>query len=223
MGVIAMNSEPSGRRKEPLRREQVLDAAIALADAEGLDAVSMRRLGTILGVQAMSLYNHVENKRDLLDGMAGRLLNQMEIPTVEAMRWQDALRTVCRSYRRLAHEHPALFPHVHSRPLTSPEALPPLEAVLTILMDEGFNADVALDAFRISASYVAGFAMTELGNRLPGNEQADPWAGFPPHHLVKDRFPATARIVMTASPDSDRAFELGLNLLLGGLDRLPRG
>lgn len=100
--------------------------------------------------------------------------------------------------------------------------MPPLEAVLTILVDEGFPADTALDAFLVSACYVAGFALGEIGTGSIGHEDADPWSGFPPHRLVKGRFPVTADIILTARPDNDRAFELGLDLLLDGLDRLPR-
>lgn len=217
-----MGRESMMRRQEPLRRHQILDTAIALADEEGIKAVSMRRLGSALGVEAMSLYNHIEDKQDLLNGMAGRLLSLMEFPSVELMGWQDAIRTVCRSYRQLAHAHPGIFPYVHSRPLKSPESLPPLEAVLAILTSEGFDANTALDAFQVSASYVAGFAMTEIGNGMIGVEDTAPWLGFPSSEQVKDDFPATANIIMTAVPDADRAFELGLDLLLHGLDRLPR-
>lgn len=217
-----MDRESTMRRQEPLRRHQVLDAAIALAEEEGIEAVSMRRLGSVLGVHAMSLYNHIEDKQDLLDGMAGRLLSLMEFPSVESIGWQDAIRTICRSYRKLAHDHPDLFPYVHSRPLKSPESLPPLESVLAILTSEGFDANTALDAFQVSAGYVGGFAMVEIGNGMREDEDADLWAGFPSYKQVRDGFPATASIITAANPDSDRAFELGLDLLLDGLDRLPR-
>ena len=217
-----MSSKPNMRARRPLQRVQILDAAIALADAEGIEAVSMRRLGSVLGVQAMSLYNHVENKRDLLDGMAGRLLGLMEIPAVDEMSWHAALRTICYSYRRLAHEHPSFFPYVQNRPLMSQESLRPLEAVLAILLDEGFDANTAFDAFQVCARFVAGFAMSEIGRGVVGTEITEPWSGFPSLARMKDNYPATAIVLAHAIPDYDRAFELGLDSLVEGLDRRPR-
>lgn len=211
--------ERSGRR--PLSREAILDAAIAIADAEGIDAVSMRRVGTKLGVQAMSLYNHVDSKADLLDGVAGRLLAGMDIPPAGTMPWKDAIRIVCRSYRALAHTHPALFATVVARPLGSPESLPPLEATLAILVADAFDADTALIGFAVLASYVAGFALGEIGSGRPGDGTVGS-DHMPPPAMVGDRYPVTRGVMLAANPDNERAFELGLELLLGGLDRLPR-
>lgn len=211
-----MMTEPP---RTPLTRERVLDAAIALADREGVDALSMRRLGAELGVQAMSLYNHVASKQDLLDGVAGRLLAGMEIPPPTEASWEDGLRQVCRSYRRLAHDHPGLFPTVLARPLASPEVLPPLEATLAFLRKAGLDAEAALDVFQACASFVGGFALAEInrredpGSRLDRNERG----GWPANHLLDDRYPVTAEVLSQASPDLDRAFEVGLDLLIGGL------
>jgi AcrR family transcriptional regulator len=211
-----MMTEPP---RTPLTRELVLDAAIALADREGVDALSMRRLGAELGVQAMSLYNHVASKQDLLDGVAGRLLAGMEIPPPTEASWEDGLRQVCRSYRRLAHDHPGLFPLVLTRPLASPEVLPPLEATLAFLRKAGLDAEAALDVFQACASFVGGFALGEIsqredpGSSLDRNEQG----GWPASHLLDDRYPVTAEVLRHAAPNLDRAFEVGLDLLIGGL------
>lgn len=220
---------PQGRRvplmddpteRQPLTRERVLDAAIDLADREGVDALSMRRLGAELGVQAMSLYNHVANKRDLLDAVAGRLLARMEIPPANEASWEDGLRQVCRSYRRLAHDHPGLFLLVLARPLASPEVLPPLEATLTFLRKAGLDAQRALDVFQACASFVGGFALGDItqrgGQGFPGAE-ADERDEWPAARSLDDRYPVTAEMLRRATPDRDRAFELGLDLLIGGL------
>lgn len=205
----------------PLTRERVLDAAIELADREGVDALSMRRLGADLGVQAMSLYNHVANKRDLLDGVAGRLLARMEIPSTDEATWEVGLRQVCRSYRRLAHDHPGLFPLVLARPLASPEVLPPLEATLTFLRKAGLDAQGALDVFRACSSFVGGFALGEIneGARRDAAGEPDEGGEWPsPASLDgRDRYPVTAEVLRLAVPDRDRAFEVGLDLLIGGL------
>lgn len=209
------------RGSRPLTREAVLDAAIAIADAEGIEAVSMRSVGTALGVQAMSLYNHVENKQDMLNGMAGRLLAGMTIPEAGEMRWTEAIRAVCRNYRELAHAHPSLLPIIVARPLGSRDSLPPLEAVLNILIAEGFDADTALIGFAVMVSYVDGFALGEIGG---GNAGDGTVVGdhMPPLAIVGDAFPITRSVLESANPDNDRAFELGLDLLIDGLDRLPR-
>ncbi|HEV2065679.1 MAG TPA: TetR/AcrR family transcriptional regulator C-terminal domain-containing protein [Thermomicrobiales bacterium] len=212
---------PTEPPRTPLTRERVLDAAIALADREGVDALSMRRLGAELGVQAMSLYNHVASKQDLLDGVAGRLLAGMEIPAPAEAGWEVGLRQVCRSYRRLAHDHPGLFPTVLARPLASPEVLPPLEATLAFLRKAGLDAEAALDVFQACASFVGGFALGEINRRedprsspsMRRNER-DEW---PATHLLDDRYPVTAEVLRQAAPDLDRAFEVGLDLLIGGL------
>lgn len=206
-------------QRVPLTRERVLDAAIALADREGVDALSMRRLGAELGVQAMSLYNHVASKQDLLDGVAGRLLAGMEIPPPAEAGWEDGLRQVCRSYRCLAHDHPGLFPTVLARPLASPEVLPPLEATLIFLRKAGLDAEAALDVFQACASFVGGFALGEINRRedpVSGTSR-NGRGGWPADHLLDDRYPVTAEVLRQASPDLDRAFEVGLDLLIGGL------
>lgn len=208
----------------PLTRQRVLDAAIDLADREGVDALSMRRLGAELGVQAMSLYNHVANKRDLLDGVAGSLLARMEIPSTDETSWEEGLRQVCRSYRQLAHDHPGLFPLVLARPLASPEVLPPLEATLTFLRKAGLDAQGALDVFRASASFVGGFALGDINERagrvLDGKpEERGEWPSAASLD-GRNHYPVTADVLRLASPDRDRAFELGLDLLIGGIPAL---
>lgn len=206
----------------PLTRQRVLDAAIDLADREGVDALSMRRLGAELGVQAMSLYNHVANKRDLLDGVAGRLLARMEIPSTDEASWEEGLRQVCRSYRRLAHDHPGLFPLVLARPLASPEVLPPLEATLTFLRKAGLDAQGALDVFNASASFVGGFALGEINERAGHLFAAKPdeRGEWPAAQTLDERYPVTVEVLRLATPDRDRAFELGLDLLIGGIPAL---
>ena len=206
----------------PLTRQRVLDAAIDLADREGVDALSMRRLGAELGVQAMSLYNHVANKRDLLDGVAGRLLARMAIPSTGEASWEEGLRQVCRSYRQLAHDHPGLFPLVLARPLASPEVLPPLEATLTFLRKAGLDAQGALDVFQTSASFVGGFALGEINERAGWTDPGEPEerGEWPSTGSLDGRYPVTAEVLRLATPDRDRAFEFGLDLLIGGIPAL---
>lgn len=210
-----MDSPPD---RVPLTRERVLDAAIALADREGVHALSMRRLGAELGVQAMSLYNHVASKRDLLDGVAGRLLAQMAMPDPERQDWRTCGRIICRSYRKLGRDHPALFPYVIERPLAAPESLPPLETVLTVFRRAGFDHQTSYYAFGTFASYVAGFTLDEIAERGQGpTGRAGDHA--PDLARVPEEYRVVHEILGAVSLDQDAAFEFGVDLILAGLER----
>src|SRR5215208_3670812 len=95
--------------RRPLSRRRILEAAVRFVDREGLEALSMRKLGSELGVEAMSLYNHVPNKGALLDGMVEVLLGELEVPP-EDEGWERRVREAYRAFRRLAHEHPNVCP-----------------------------------------------------------------------------------------------------------------
>ena len=214
MGQVA---ERGGFRR-PLNRRRILEAAIRLVDREGLEALSMRKLGRELGVEAMSLYNHVPNKAALLDGMVGAVLGELAVPPADPAHWEDRLRAVARAYRRLARVHPNLFPALVTRPLNAPEVLRPLEATLDILLAAGFDAPTTLRAFRALSSYVEGYVLDELTGfsfaaDAPGDgpplelDRLDPRA-FPRIRELAPHF---------AEQDRDAEFEFGLDALIVGL------
>src|SRR3954467_12682736 len=115
--------EPAKLRREPLTRERVIEAALGVMDTEGLDAVTMRRVGRELGVEAMSLYNHVRDKDDILDGIAEEGLGEFEVPSAEA--WDEAARAAAREFRRLLLAHPGVMTLLTERdkPFTSSDSL----------------------------------------------------------------------------------------------------
>ena len=183
----------------------------------------MRRLAQQLGVEAMSLYNHVAGKQDLLDGIVEQAVAEMELPPADAADWELALREAFRSYRRLAHAHPHVFPLIGRRPVRHPQALRPVEWALEMLRRGGFDPAAALHAFRTLSSYAYGYALSEIrGFALEpatgGEEQPLRPEDFPP-----EEFP---RIVELAQParatDHDAEFELGLEAIFAGL-RAIRG
>ncbi|HWI45936.1 MAG TPA: TetR family transcriptional regulator, partial [Rubrobacter sp.] len=102
-------------KRRPLSRQRILEAAVRFVDREGLEALSMRKLGSELGVEAMSLYNHVPNKGVLLEGMVEILLGKLQIPP-ESEGWERRVKDAYRAFRRLAHEHPNVFPLLLVRP-----------------------------------------------------------------------------------------------------------
>src|SRR5215213_7793139 len=134
-------------KRRPLSRRRILEAAVRFVDREGLDALSMRKLGSELGVEAMSLYNHVPNKSALLDGMVEVLLGELEIPP-EDEGWERRVRGAYRAFRRLAHEHPNVFPLLVVRPPETMDGIWLVEEFLKTLREAGFDPQTALYAFR---------------------------------------------------------------------------
>lgn len=217
--AVAVAVAGRGRLTRPL----ILAAAVRLADREGLPALSMRRLGQELGVEGMALYKHFPSKDALLDGVVGTLLAAMTIPAVDPAPggWQAGARAIAHAYRRLAHDHPHLFPLVVARPLAAPEVLRPLEATLAILRAGGFDPETALRAFRTIASFVAGFALDEIaGPATPpsvGGGRPSPLAAFA--DLPPAAFPrVTEAAPHAAHADADADFAFGLDVILVGLE-----
>jgi TetR/AcrR family transcriptional regulator, tetracycline repressor protein len=196
-----------------LSRRRVLEAAVRFADREGLGALTMRGLGAELGVEAMSLYNHVPSKAALLDGMVEVLLAEVEIPP-RSKDWEERVRDGYRAFRRLAHEHPNVFPLLVERPPETMDGVWLVEEFLQTLREAGFGVEEALHAFRSLSSYTFGYAMAEIrgfalepdGSRLGALS------------LSPEEFPNLCELGPGLEKvDHDAEFEFGLDLLLSGL------
>jgi TetR/AcrR family transcriptional regulator, tetracycline repressor protein len=204
--------------RERLNRRRVLEAALAIVDAEGLEALTMRRLGRELGVEAMSVYRHVPSKEALLDGIVELIILEIEVPAPDETAWEEATRRVLRSYRRAAHAHPNAFPLVTVRPLNTPEALRRLEANFELLRQAGFDERSAIVAFRTLASFTRGFALEEVTGRALGEQPERAPDRLDPRELPADEFPRIAELApLLAAPDRDAEFERGVDLILAGL------
>jgi AcrR family transcriptional regulator len=204
--------------RERLSRQRVLEAALRIVDSEGLAALTMRRLGRELGVEAMSLYRHVPNKDALLDGLVELVVLEIEVPARVDGDWKEAARHVVRSYRRAAHAHPNAFPLVTMRPLNTPEALRRLDANFEILRQAGFDEPTAIVAFRTLASYTRGFALEEVTGRAVG---AQPLGDdrLDPRSLPAEEFPRISELAQQlVDADRDAEFERGIDLILTGLE-----
>lgn len=194
----------------PLSRDVVLRAALDLVDREGLERLGTRRLGRDLGVDPMAVHYHVPGREALLDGVAGLLAQQVEVPPSH-LEWRQWLRRNLRSYRALAHRHPRAFPLLALRPLSAPEALRPLEVMLEVLTGAGFEPGRALTVARAVAGYASGYALSEITGFTfrPGGLHTAEWA--------PGAFPMIRRALATAGPDdADRDFTAGLDALLTG-------
>ena len=199
--------------RSPLNRERILKEAVRFVDREGLEALSMRKLGAELGVEAMSLYNHVPNKSGLLDGMVEVLLGELRVPP-EDHGWEERVRDGYRAFRRLAREHPNVFPLLVNRPPETMDGVWLVEEFLRTLQDVGFDAETALHAFRALTSFTFGYAMAEIRGFALEPDGARPGA----QKIEPKEFPRISELrSRLETVDHDAEFEFGLSLILAGL------
>jgi AcrR family transcriptional regulator len=195
-------------RQTLLTRQRIVEAAGALVDAEGLDALSMRRLATELGVQGPSLYNHFATKAEILDAVADEVIEQVDLSAFGRFDWAEALRRWAKSYHGVLIAHPNIVPVLAHGPGRRPAALAMAEAVYGALIDGGWPAARAthigaLMRYLVTGSALGSFALgfdidPELYERYPHLHRAPLLAA---HHVAVD----------------EGAFELGLDLLINGL------
>jgi AcrR family transcriptional regulator len=222
------------RKRKPLTKERVLEEAIALADADGIEALTMRKLGQTLGVEAMSLYNHVANKGELVAAMVDRVVEQFELPDDEP-RWDAAIRRCAISAHDLLIEHQwactlALLPS-DLRVVGGPRVRY-MEWLLRRLREAGFSADVAYSAYHTLDSHIFGFTLWQLGHvkaasmlAPPDGENLEEWAA---RFLaqIRPQFPYLAehgeQHMAAGARDGRHEFEFGLDLILDGLRKVRR-
>ena len=190
------------RIRRPLSRDRIVAAALQLVDENGDGALTMRNVAAALHVEAMSLYHHVRNREDLLDGLAD-LLVATELPIAPSDQpWDEALREFTRAIRRTAQRHPAAFQLVGLRPLRSERALQPVHALLSRLTDSGLAAETAVATYRLAAAYARGYALAEIAGLT---------LATPP-----DRHSAAPPLQKALEQSSDEIFEAALRIIIAG-------
>ncbi len=208
-------------QREPLSRERVLRAGVDLADERGLERLSMRELGRVLGVEAMSLYNHVANKDDLLDGMVDLVIAEIEAPAADAD-WKDAMRRRAISARAAFARHPWAVRLVDTRASAGPARLRYFEAMIASLRRAGFSPGLAVDALSTLDGFVYGFGVHRLhvAEADPPDDVAMaealaqwlPAAEYPYlHELIVEH-------VLPGGYDEAASFAFGVDLILDGLE-----
>ncbi len=205
-------------RRAPLSRERVLRAAVALADQSGIESLTMRRLGQELGVEAMSLYNHVASKDDILDGIVDLVLSDIEVPPT-GTDWKTAMRQRAISAHEvlLAHSWAAML--IMSRFNIGPGMTRYLDATLGRLREGGFSIGGALDAWNTLDSHLYGFTLQELNLPFEVEETRQVSADVL-GQLPADEYPHVVEVIteiMQSGREED--FEFGLDLILDGLER----
>jgi AcrR family transcriptional regulator len=220
---MAMETGSNAERRLPLSRERVLRAAVALADQSGIESLTMRKLGQALGVEAMSLYNHVAGKGDILDGIVDLVVGDIDVsPT--GTDWKNAMRQRSISAHEVLLAHPWAAMLIMSRFNIGPGMSRYLDATLGRLREGGFSIEGALDAWHTLDSHLYGFTLQQLN--LPfGVEETQQVSANVLSGLAVDEYPHVVEIiahVMRSGREED--FEFGLDLILDGLERtLDRG
>jgi AcrR family transcriptional regulator len=206
-------------RREPLTRDRIVRAALRIMDEDGLEAVTMRRVGRDLGVEAMSLYNHVNDKEDILDGICELVLSEFRVPQVEG--WDEAARLAAREYRRLLLAHPTVITLMteRKRPFTTADSLRAYEFALDVFRTAGLTEADSVKAFHAFGGYILGFVMMEGGLMVGAQDDAHARA-----HQEMERVIASADLprLREALPylidcDGDAQFEFGLDLMIEGI------
>jgi AcrR family transcriptional regulator len=217
------------KKRVPVTRARVLDAAMTIADRDGLDALSMRVVAKALGVEAMSLYKHVAKKDDILDGLVERVMQEMDVPA--SSEWRAGLRARALGMRAVLLQHRWAAMLIESRSAPTPARLRHHEGSLRLLGDAGFPPELAYNAILSFDSYIYGFVAQEVWWPFAPEERPelieslvpaiDP-AEFP--HLVRMAEFLMSRSAAPASRGGSSAagyqadFEFGLELLLDGLE-----
>jgi len=213
-------AEPALRR-EPLNRERVLAGAVVVADADGLAALTMRSLAQELGVKPMSLYHHVANKDEILDGIVDVVFGEIELPP-PAAGWRPAMRSRAVSARQVLRRHPWAPAPMDSRTNPGPATLRHLDAVVGALRLNGFSLPLTAHAVAVLDAYVYGFALQEAALPFDSQDQIAevaeaimaPVSGEEHPHLVE----MAVDHVMQPGYDYGAEFAWGLDLILDGLE-----
>jgi AcrR family transcriptional regulator len=227
---MAQKPDSKPQSRVPLSRERVLDAAIRLADEGGIESLTMRRLARALGVEAMSLYNHVANKGDLVDAMVDLVVSEIDLPsTTEA--WDAAVRKCAISAHEVLLRHPwscSLVMSSASTRVPRNARIRYMEWLLGRLREAGFSPELTYHAYHALDGHILGFTLWELGHSAAANAMRDDkdFADFAASFVRELRaadYPYLAehaeQHLAAAGDDGASEFEFGLDLILDGLER----
>lgn len=222
----AVATRRTPRAQPALTRDKIVAAAIELADSEGIDGLSMRKLGQVLGVDPMSLYNHVRDKDDLLDGVADAIVGEIT-PATNGSAWKSSLRETVLTARRTMLRHPWAAAVLESRVTPGPATMRYMEVVLGTLREAGFPMDLAHHGLHVMGSRIFGFSQDLFDDKAEPIPDQDALAAMSAS-MAAD-FPNIAELAMAVRHegglggcDDDVEFEFGLDLILDGLERLLR-
>lgn len=212
-------------RRAGLTRERVLGTAVAMADRDGFEALSMRKLAKELGVEAMSLYNHIANKNDLLDAMVDLVFSEIEPPAIGGD-WRAELRKRAISTREALNRHRWANGLMEGRAAPGPANIALHDAVLGCLREAGFSVEMTVQAYSVQDAYIYGFALQEKVLPFESVEESAEEAERQAQQFqaALGDYPYLAEVVAghvaKAGYDFSAAFLFGLDVILDGLERM---
>ena len=216
---MATKTKSTARPRAALTRERVLRAAVAVADEGGLESVSMRKLGQELGVEAMSLYNHVANKGDILDGMVDLVSGKFEV-ALRGANWKAAIRQSAISAHKILLQHPWACSLAMSRPRVGPAKLRYVDSMVGTLREAGFTIQMAHNAMHAIENHISGFTLQELSFPSNVEEMGPEVVAILLRRQTVGEYPSLSEVVLGANHDDQIEFEFVLDLILDGLARV---
>src|SRR4051812_4396485 len=225
---MAVKTQKSPPKRAPLSRERVLRAAIALADERGAQELTMRKLAKELGVEAMSLYNHVANKVDLLDGMVDIVFGEIEAPATGGD-WKAELRKRAVSTREALNRHRWAIGEMEGRTSHGPNNLRLHDAVLGCLRGAGFSVEMTVHAYSVQDAYIYGFVLqqSDMSAETPEDFAAEAQRQMRDYAAALADYPHLVEVVgghvAESGYDYEAEFLFGLNVVLDRLEQLLGG
>jgi len=215
-------SRTPGKRKS-LNRALIVETAMSMADRDGLEALSMRRLGAELGVEAMSLYNFIEGKEDLLNALVDRAVQEVELPSPKPSQWKSAMRKRALSTRQMLLRHPWAATLIESRPDPGSERLDYYDSLIGMFRKAGFSLKHAPRCLLLLDSYIYGFALQEDSWPLDSQETMGDAARRYAENTTLENHRYLEELVteyaMKNQYDPDADFLFGLELILDGMEK----
>jgi AcrR family transcriptional regulator len=222
---VSIRTDPETKARSTLSRERVLGAAVDLADREGVDALSMRRLAGELGVVPMALYKHVANKEEMLDGMLDMVVREIDPPRADT-HWKTAVRQRILSARYALLRHPWASRVMESRTRPTPTVMAYMDSMIAMFTSAGFSIDLTHHVMHAMGSRLMGFSQELF------NDQADEDQPFQPDMIeaLGKAFPSIYELYLAVNHDDESVvgpgcddqfeFEFALDLLLDGIERI---
>jgi AcrR family transcriptional regulator len=223
---MATKIEEAARAREPLTKERILRASVALADEVGVQSLSMRRLAQSLGVVPMALYKHVANKDELFDGMIDVVVGEID-PPIEGADWKTTMRRRILSARRALLRHPWASSVLESRGEPTPTVIGYMDSMMGVFLDGGFSVDLMHHAMHVMGSRILGFSQELFDDTasMPADEAAEIWTQMAEYYpniakLIPVAMGTHEEPVVGGGCDDQFEFEFALDLVLEGLERL---
>jgi AcrR family transcriptional regulator len=208
--------------RRPLTAERVIDGAVALADEIGMDAFTIRKLADAIDVKPMTIYHHVPNKEAIIDGMVNQVFSEIDLPPTD-LDWRSAILIRSRSMRQVLAKHPWASPLMESRTSPGAATLGHHDAVLGCFRNAGFSLAVTGHAYAVIDAFLYGFALQEATLPATGGEEMAELAAQMADQMPADVFPYltefTIEHILQPGYDFGNEFEVGLGLILDGLER----